>query len=147
MKCPYCRGDATDVFNSRSTKSGNQIWRRRRCLACNESFTTYEAPDLSFIDVVKQSGNRQRYARSILFGSMCEAFSGLKAKPDDIDAVTDTIESKLLDMRQTEITSSEIVAVALQTLKNYNTSAFVRYLASQTDLVSEAQLRKELKKY
>jgi transcriptional repressor NrdR len=147
MKCPYCRAESTDVFNSRPTKSGNQIWRRRRCLSCHESFTTYEAADLGFLSIEKRSGKPQPYSRAKLFSSIYAAFAVAPQKQAEVDAVTDTIESKLLDMQQVIITSTEVASTTLQTLKHYNTSAFVRYLANQTNLINEAQLRKELKKY
>ncbi|HSX00819.1 MAG TPA: hypothetical protein VLF67_01135, partial [Candidatus Saccharimonas sp.] len=75
------------------------------------------------------------------------AFLSIPAKETTVDAVTDTIEAKLLDTRQRELASSEIARLTLTTLKHFNTAAFVRYLAYQTDLASDAQLKKELGKY
>lgn len=147
MKCPYCRAATTDVFNSRPTKVGTQIWRRRRCLECHESFTTYEAPDLGFVKVIKKGNRKERYSRAKLFAGIYGAFLDIRAKQTSVDAVTDTIEAKILDTKKTTIASEEIAAIVLQTLKHFNTAAFVRYLANQTDLANEAQLRKELKKY
>lgn len=147
MKCPYCRASTTDVFNSRPTRFGAQVWRRRRCLSCNESFTTYEAVDLGFLKIEKRSGKRQRYSRAKLYSSIYGSFIGEEANQNDIDAVTDTIESALLDAKQDILTTVEIAETALQTLKRYHTAAFVRYLANQADLVSPAQLKRELKKY
>jgi transcriptional repressor NrdR len=147
VKCPYCRAETTDVFNSRPTRFGSQIWRRRRCLECHESFTTYEAVDLGFLKVMKKGGKKQRYSRAKLFSGIYGAFLSIPSKETTVDAVTDTVETKLLDTRQTELTSQEIAEVVLSTLKHYNTAAFVRYLAYQTDLASSAQLKKELQKY
>lgn len=147
MKCPFCRADTTDVFNSRPTRFGTQIWRRRRCLECHESFTTYEQPDLGFVKVIKKSGRKQRYSRAKLFSGIYGAFLSIPAKETTVDAVTDTVEAKLLDTKKRELTSSEVAHIVLQTLKRFNTAAFVRYLAYQTDLTSDAQLKQELKKY
>jgi transcriptional repressor NrdR len=147
MKCPFCREDTTDIFNSRPTKFGTQIWRRRRCLSCHESFTTYEQPDLGFLKVVKKTGKKQRYSRAKLFSGIYGAFLSIPAKETTVDAVTDTVEAKLLDTKQRELTTPEIARIVLSTLKHYNTAAFVRFLAYQTDLASDAQLQKELKKY
>jgi len=147
MKCPYCRQDTTEVYNSRNTKFGTQIWRRRRCLSCHESFTTYEAPDLGFLKVIKKSGKKQRYSRAKLYSGLYGAFLSIPAKETTVDAVTDTIESKLLDMKKTELSSEEVAKIVLTTLKHFNTAAFVRFLAYQTDLASDAQLARELKKY
>src|SRR5438477_8514476 len=146
MKCPFCRADTTDVFNSRPTRYGSQIWRRRRCLECKESFTTYEAPDLGFLKVVKKTGKKQRYSRAKLYSGVYGAFLSIPAKETTVDAVTDTIEAKILDTKKRELTSEHIARVVLVTLKHFNTSAFLRYLAYQTDLANDAQLKRELKK-
>jgi transcriptional repressor NrdR len=147
MKCPYCRSETTDVFNSRPTRFGSQIWRRRRCLECRESFTTYEQIDLGFVKVVKKSGRKQRYSRAKLFSGIYGAFLSIPAKETTVDAVTDTVEAKLLDTKKRELTSGEIAHIVLSTLKKFNTAAFVRYLAYQADLTSDAQLKRELKRY
>jgi transcriptional repressor NrdR len=137
----------TEVFNSRPTRFDTQIWRRRRCLSCHEAFTTYEQTDLGFLKVIKKSGRRQRYSRAKLYSGIYGAFLSIPTKETTVDAVTDTVESKILDTKQREITSAVIAGIVLTTLKHYNTAAFVRYLAYQTDLISDSQLKKELKKY
>lgn len=147
MKCPYCRAETTDVFNSRPTRFGSQIWRRRRCLDCHESFTTYEQVDLAFLKVIKKDGRKQRYSRAKLYSGIYGAFLSIKAKETTVDAVTDTVEARLLDSKKRELASADIAQVVLRTLKHFNTAAFVRYLAYQADLTSDAQLKHELKKY
>jgi len=148
MKCPFCREDTTEVYNSRATKFGNQIWRRRRCLVCEETFTTYEAADLGFIKVEKRHAKTpEPYSRAKLFSSIYAAFMDIRGRQTTVDAVTETVETKILDLQEQVLTTQAIADIVLQTLKHFSTAAFVRYLSNQTDLVSEAQLRKELKKY
>ena len=147
MKCPYCRQATTDIFNTRPTRFGTQIWRRRKCLSCGANFTTYEQPDLHFLKVVKKSGKAERYSRAKLFSGIYGAFLSVKAKETTVDAVTDTIEAKILDTQQKQISSQDVAKIVLTTLKHFNTAAFLRYLAYQTDLSSDAQLKAELKKY
>ena len=147
MKCPYCRQDTTEVYNSRTTRFGTQIWRRRRCLECHESFTTYEAPDLGFLKVIKKTGQKQRYSRAKLYSGIYGAFLSIAAKETTVDAVTDTIEAKILDTKQTVISTDDIARIVLGTLKHFNTAAFLRYLAYQADISSDSQLQRELKKY
>ncbi len=147
MKCPFCRAETTDIFNSRPTKFATQIWRRRKCLSCHESFTTYEQADLGFIKVLKKSGKRQRYSRAKLYSGVYGAFLSIPAKETTVDAVTDTIEAKLLDLKQSELPAKDIAVVVLTTLKHFNTAAFMRYLAYQSNPLNDAQLRKELRKY
>lgn len=147
MKCPFCRSETTDVFNSRPTRFGSQIWRRRRCLECRESFTTYEQIDLAFLKVIKKGGSKQRYSRAKLYSGIYGAFLSIPSKENTVDAVTDTVEAKILDTKDREITSADLARIVLSTLKHFNTAAFVRFLAYQTDLSSDAQLKAELKKY
>ena len=147
MKCPFCRSDQTEVYNTRSTRSGNQLWRRRRCQSCHEAFTTYEAPDLGFLKVIKKTGKKQRYSRAKLYSGIYGAFLSIPSKETTVDAVTDTIEAKILDTRKGDVTSGEIARIVLVTLKHFNTAAFLRFLAYQTDLANDAQLKRELKKY
>src|SRR5450756_2549074 len=115
MKCPFCRSDETEVYNTRSTKFASQIWRRRRCQSCHEAFTTYEAPDLGFIRVVGPRGHKTRYSRSQLFSGIYQAFADIPRKDATIDAVTDTIEAKILDLQQTEVSSAEVARIVLST--------------------------------
>jgi transcriptional repressor NrdR len=147
MKCPFCRENSTDVFNTRPTRFGTQVWRRRKCLKCHESFTTYEAPDLGFLKVIKKTGKKERYSRAKLYSGIYGAFLSIPSKENAVDGVTDTIEAKILDTKKREISSRQIAQVVMTTLKHFNTAAFVRYLAYQTDLASDAQLKRELKKY
>jgi transcriptional repressor NrdR len=147
MKCPFCRETITEVYNSRDTKSGNQVWRRRRCRACQRPFTTYEFIDLGFISVTKKNGKKERYSRAKLFSGVYQAFSVISSKSETIDAVTDTIESKILNLGKTIISTEEIAYIVLATLNHFNTTAFLRYLSQHTELASNSQLKKELKKY
>jgi len=148
MKCPFCRQTNTEVYNTRTTKFGTQTWRRRRCLVCHQAFTTYEAPDLSFLKVTKPHAKKpQRYSRAKLFSGLYDAFLDVPQKDDTIDAVTDTIESKLLDLQKAQVSTQEIAAIVLSTLKHFNTAAFLRYLTTHTELASPAQLKQALKQY
>ena len=147
MKCPYCRQATTEIYNSRSTRFGTQTWRRRRCLSCHESFTTYAAPDLSFLKIIKKSGKKERYSRAKLYSGIYGAFLSIPRKETTVDAVTDTVEAKILDIKKRELRSDDVARIVLSTLKHFNTTAFVRFLTHSADLSSDAQLSRELKKY
>lgn len=147
MKCPICRESDTDVYNTRSTRFGTQIWRRRRCLACSASFTTYEQPDLGFLRIKPSHGPLAPYSRAHLFSEIYATFLDIAAKPQTIDAVTDTIEAKILDLKLDIVSTAQICTIVLATLKHYNTPAFLRYLSAHTNLTSNAELKRQLKKY
>lgn len=147
MKCPFCRETITEVYNSRSTKSGNQIWRRRHCGSCGNNFTTYELIDLKFMRVINKSGKLEPYSRARLYSGIYQAFDDVRKRPDMIDNITETIESKILNLKEPVINSKDIAAIVLTTLKNFDTTAFLRYLASHTGPVGQAQLKREISKY
>ena len=148
MKCPFCRQTDTEIYNSRATKFATQTWRRRRCQNCSKLFTTYESPDLSFLRIKRpQTAKTIPYSRAKLFSGLYQAFLDVPRKDATIDAVTDTIEVKVLDLQQPEITTTDLAAIILTTLKHFNTAAFLRYLASHAELATNRQLKQELKKY
>src|SRR5437899_2313089 len=112
MKCPFCRQTNTEVYNTRNTKFHSEIWRRRRCLDCSQAFTTYESPNLGLLKVI--SHNRlYPYSRAKLFSSIYMSFVDGSGQAGDIDAVTSTIEAKLLDLSEPEITPKQIVQIVL----------------------------------
>jgi transcriptional regulator NrdR family protein len=97
--------------------------------------------------VKRTNGPVEVYSRPRLFAEVYGAFSDLKAKPETIDSVIDNIESKLLDLKQDIIETSQITSIVLSTLKHHSTPAFLRYLSSHTELNSSAELKRQLKKY
>lgn len=144
MHCPICGHKRTEVYNSRNTAQHRRIWRRRRCVACKEAFTTYEASDLSFIKISKQGGTNESYVRSKLLISLYHATMGLPAQMEMIDALTDTIEDKIIGLGQSTVTTNEIAAIAASVLKRFHTSAYVRYLSYRGDLASHSHLKEAL---
>ncbi|MDA7751601.1 transcriptional regulator NrdR, partial [Methylophilaceae bacterium] len=73
MKCPFCITDDTQVIDSRVNEQGNSIRRRRRCVACEKRFTTYEHIELTLPQVVKQDGKREEFHREKLLHSLTRA--------------------------------------------------------------------------
>ncbi|OGM12880.1 hypothetical protein A3A76_00570 [Candidatus Woesebacteria bacterium RIFCSPLOWO2_01_FULL_39_23] len=122
------------VVNSRPTKANAQIWRRRKCLKCDGTFTTYEKIDLSYLTVIKKSGKRQRYNRAKLYSGIYH--SSLDKKNADkgelsvmSDDLTNQVEREILKMRKKEIYSIEITALVLKMLRKKAPDVFLRYLA------------------
>ena len=146
MKCPFCLQNKTEVFNSRATAYSSRIWRRRKCLNCHNSFTTYESVDINFIKIRLKDGKLVPYSRARLYSNLIKVLDRDKLS-DSVDSLTDTIEIKLIELKKTELSSAEIVKIVLTTLKHFNTKAFVRYLTEQTDLINDADLLKQLKSY
>ncbi len=84
MKCPFCSHPDTQVVDSRASDEGAAIRRRRRCLACEKRFTTYERVELVLPTIVKRGGSRADYDRAKLRASMLLA---LRKRPVAREAV------------------------------------------------------------
>lgn len=149
MNCPYCLKDLTVVRNSRSTKSNSQIWRRRECLGCGEIFTTHEVVDLSHLVVVKKSGRVEKFSRVKLFAGIYGAASGSRMPQMEkyIDIITEHVERELLALRKKKLSSLEIGEVVLDVLRREHISTFLRFLSRFKNIITEQQLRSEMKKY
>lgn len=146
ISCPYCREDWNDVENSRPTMSGTQIWRRRKCLKCLQTFTTYErvVPTLT---VIKKNGKRERYNRFNIYTSIYRAAYDWPQKEELIDKITSKVEVSLLELGKREITTSEISDVILKRLRKKNINTFFRYLTYSKRPKNEEEFVKLLKKY
>lgn len=145
MKCPFCRSPKTDVYNTRRTKGGEQLWRRRRCLSCSQPFTTYEFADLGFLRVSANDGSTRPYARYRLYSALALALGTSETTANAADALLETVESRLLDLKTTTITTREIVAAALTTLKPFSMPAYLRYLAEHAALAPSRDVLRYLR--
>lgn len=147
MKCPYCGSKNTEVFNSRGTQSNSQVWRRRRCLDCDESMTSYERIDLkAVLRITSDNQKEQVYSRTRLLLSVVRAFENTHHLKD-IDSILDTVEQNLVNLRLELITKTQIVDVILHTLKPIDTPAFMKYLADHIGPLGARDLNKLIKKY
>lgn len=149
MNCPFCKKPLTDVINSRPTKKNSQVWRRRRCLYCDQTFTTHEVIDLSHLIVIKKSGKKERFNRMKLYSGIfySSQSSRIQAREVFIDKITREIEGELLLLQKKQLGSQEIAEIVLKILRKKNTPTFLRFLTYWKDITSDTQIRKELLKY
>jgi len=131
MVCTYC-GGPTAVVNSRHQKRANQVWRRRRCLQCNNVVTTVEGLDYpASISFKPQTGVLQPFQRDILFISVYESLRHRKTAVSDAEALTATLLRSLpayFDSSQAVARNTLVEAVA-RTLRRFDHAASVQYLA------------------
>lgn len=146
ISCPYCREDWNDVENSRPTMGGTQIWRRRKCQKCGQTFTTYERVVPTLI-VVKKNGKRERYNRFNIYTSIYRAAYNWPKKEEIIDKITTKVEDSLLDLGKREVTTAEISDIILRRLQKRNINTFLRYLTYNKRPVNEEEFVKLLKSY
>jgi transcriptional repressor NrdR len=127
MKCPFCGHLGDKVVDSRESKEGEVIRRRRECLDCGRRFTSYERIDEIPYMVVKKDGRRERFERQKLVGGLLKACEKRPVRMNSLEAIADRIEATLQDRPEREMPTEEIGAVVMQALKQLDKVAFVRF--------------------
>jgi transcriptional repressor NrdR len=127
VKCPYCGRLGDKVVDSRESKEGEVIRRRRECLECNRRFTSYERIDEIPYMVVKKDGRRERFDRQKLVGGLLKACEKRPVRVSALEAIADRIEVALQERPEREMTTEEIGAEVMRGLKQLDKVAFVRF--------------------
>ena len=127
MKCPYCGQLGDKVVDSRESKEGEVIRRRRECLECGKRFTSYERIDEIPYMVVKKDGTRERFDRQKLVNGLLKACEKRPVSLKSVEAIADRIESMLQERPEREIGTAEIGAYVMEELKKLDKVAYVRF--------------------
>ena len=127
MKCPFCGHLGDKVVDSRESREGDVIRRRRECLECSRRFTSYERVDEIPYMVVKKDGRRERFDRQKLVAGLLKACEKRPVSTPALEAVADRIEARLQETPEREISTEEIGASVMTALKQLDKVAFVRF--------------------
>ncbi len=127
MKCPYCGEDNTQVVDTRENEDGDTVRRRRRCLACDKRFTTYERVELQLPLVVKKNGSRVDYDREKLKSSMMLALRKRPVTSESVENALDRIEEKLVQLAEREVNSDRVGELVMRELKKLDKVAYIRF--------------------
>ena len=127
MKCPYCAHLGDKVVDSRESKEGEVIRRRRECLGCGKRFTSYERIDEIPYMVVKKDGTRERFDRPKLIAGLLKACEKRPVSVAAVETVADRVESTLQERPEKEISTSEIGTLAMEDLQRLDKVAYVRF--------------------
>jgi transcriptional repressor NrdR len=127
MKCPYCTKIDNKVIDSRLSKDGRMIRRRRECLECGRRFTTYEKLEDVLPMVVKKDGRREPFNREKILSGIRKACQKLPVSMTDIEEFVDFLELYFQELGKKEIDSSEIGERVIQKLKEWDEVAYVRF--------------------
>ncbi|MFN3883193.1 MAG: transcriptional regulator NrdR [Rhodocyclaceae bacterium] len=127
MKCPYCGEDNTQVVDTRENEEGDTVRRRRRCLACDKRFTTYERVELQLPLVVKKNGSRVDYDREKLKSSMMLALRKRPVTAESVASALDRIEQKLVQLGEREVASARLGELVMRELKKLDKVAYIRF--------------------
>jgi len=127
MKCPFCGNGENKVIDSRISKEGNAIRRRRECLSCGKRFTTYEYVEEVLPVVVKKDGRREPFEREKIRSGIKKACEKRAISMDRIDGVVDRVEQACQESQQKEISSAEIGEKVMEELHRLDGVAYVRF--------------------
>jgi transcriptional repressor NrdR len=127
MKCPYCGGADTQVIDSRVSEEGDSIRRRRRCVACDKRFTTYERVELTLPALVKRNGTRVEFDRNKLRASLNLALRKRPVNTQQVDAAVGRIEERLLTSGLREVESGYVGQLVMDELIKLDQVAYVRF--------------------
>jgi transcriptional repressor NrdR len=127
VKCPYCGHLGDKVVDSRESKEGEVIRRRRECLECGRRFTSYERIDEIPYMVVKKDGRRERFERQKLVGGLLKACEKRPVRVGVLEAIADKVESVLQEKPEREMSTEEIGASVMTELKRLDKVAYVRF--------------------
>lgn len=127
MRCPFCGNVDTQVKDSRPAEDHVAIRRRRFCPACGGRFTTYERVQLRDLVVIKSNGRREEFDRSKLERSVRISLQKRPVEPERMDQMVSGIVRRLESLGETDIPSSTIGEIVMESLARIDTVAYVRF--------------------
>ncbi len=133
MTCPFCGHKQDRVIDSRESKEGDLIRRRRECLKCARRFTTYERSDEIPYMVVKRDGRREKFDRQKILEGLLKACEKRPVPMPKLAEVVDAVESKLSDNPEREIPTTEIGELIMERLRSLDKIAYVRFASVYRD--------------
>jgi transcriptional repressor NrdR len=145
MKCPYCSHLGDKVVDSRESREGEVIRRRRECLGCGKRFTSYERIDEIPYMVVKKDGSRERFDRQKLIAGLLKACEKRPVTVASLEAVADRVESTLQERAEKEISTAEVGSFVMQELKKLDKVAYVRFASVYRHFRDIGEFMTELK--
>ena len=145
MKCPYCAHLGDKVVDSRESKEGEVIRRRRECLGCGRRFTSYERIDEIPYMVVKKDGSRERFERQKLIAGLLKACEKRPVSVAALEGVADRVEATLHERPEKELATAEIGVFVMQELKKLDKVAYVRFASVYRHFRDIGEFMTELK--
>jgi len=145
MTCPFCGFKQDRVIDSRESKEGDVIRRRRQCLGCERRFTTYERSDEIPYMVVKKDGRREKFDRQKVLAGLLKACEKRPVPMTKLAEVVDAVEAKLAETTDREITTTEVGEMIIERLRNLDKIAYVRFASVYRDFQDVEAFLNELK--
>lgn len=145
MRCPFCGETDGKVVDSRASKEGESIRRRRECLSCDRRFTTYERIEEIAQMVIKKDGRREAFDRWKLKSGILKSTEKRPIGLDQIDALIDQVERSLFNSSEHEVPTKHIGGAVMEHLKQLDQVAYVRFASVYRQFKDLNEFMSELK--
>ncbi|OLC31832.1 MAG: transcriptional regulator NrdR [Acidobacteria bacterium 13_1_20CM_2_55_15] len=145
MKCPFCGHLQDKVVDSRESKEGDAIRRRRQCLACQRRFTSYERIDEIPYMAVKKDGRRERFDRQKVLAGLLKACEKRPVSMIQLETIADKAEAMVQESSEREVTTRSVGEMIMNELKNLDKVAYVRFASVYLDFKDVQEFMTELK--
>ena len=145
MNCPFCGFKEDRVIDSRESKEGEVIRRRRECLQCIRRFTTYERIDEVPYMVVKKDGRREKFDRQKVLSGLLKACEKRPISMTKLAELVDEVEGRLADRADREISTTEVGELLMSSLAQLDKIAYVRFASVYRDFQDVEAFLSELK--
>src|SRR3990172_106813 len=146
MRCPSCKADNDKVVDSRSSRDGDLIRRRRECLGCGRRYTTYEQIEEAQLRVIKKDGTRVPFDRSKILSGLLKACEKRPVSLDILEEAPRGIERELAETYEREVPSKAIGEMVMKRLRVIDQVAYVRFASVYREFKDVTQFLEELKR-
>jgi transcriptional repressor NrdR len=144
MKCPFCGHLEDKVVDSRETREGEAIRRRRECLECGRRFTSYERIDEIPYMVVKKDGRRERFDRQKVLSGLLKACERRPVSMIQLEGIADEVELLVQESPEREVATDTIGTTIMSELKSLDKVAYVRFASVYLDFKDVQEFMTEL---
>lgn len=144
MLCPFCGHVADKVVDSRESKPGDAIRRRRECLRCEKRFTTYERIDEIPYMVVKKDSRREKFDRQKVLNGLLRACEKRPVSMGQLEELVNVVESLVVDSPERECSTTRIGELLMDRLQQIDKVAYVRFASVYRNFQDEEEFLKEL---
>ena len=144
MRCPFCSSRKDRVIDSRESKEGSAIRRRRQCHHCGRRFTSYERIEEVPHRVIKKGGERERFDRSKILTGLLKACEKRPVASRRLEQIVEEVEHRLLESSDRELTSREIGQNLMERLRQLDKVAYLRFASVYLEFKDVREFMKEI---
>jgi len=145
MRCPFCTHVQDKVVDSRESKEGLVIRRRRECLECRRRFTSYERIDHIAFRLIKRDGRREEFERGKLMGGLIKACQKRPVPLKQLESIADEVETMLQESSDKELATDRVGAHVMMRLREMDKVAYVRFASVYRRFEEPGDFLEELK--